>query len=208
MVTVQDIVRHKQGDEDVLHTKQRLDAVEEKAGAGTWAWNCAIRELDGSLGWRRLHGLDPHKTLASCEDFGASVHPEDRERAILLLEGTLVNQSSSMAMDYRVVLPDGRIRWISASAGGIFDDFGQPVRITGVCLDVTERKHLDVVAAEAQRDFERFFNLIPDLACIVSTDGYFKKVNPAWEATLGYTREEVLRTPMLEFIHPDDLSAL
>jgi PAS domain S-box-containing protein len=47
--------------------------------------------------------------------------------------------------------------------------------------------------------------LVPDLACIVSADGYFKKVNPAWETTLGYTREEVLRTPMLELIHPDDV---
>jgi PAS domain S-box-containing protein len=60
-------------------------------------------------------------------------------------------------------------------------------------------------AAEAQRDFDRFFNLIPDLACIVSADGYFKKLNPAWETTLGYTLEELLKTPMLDFIHPDDL---
>ncbi len=72
-------------------------------------------------------------------------------------------------------------------------------------LDITERVRIDQFATEAQSDFERFFNLIPDLACIVSTDGYFKKVNPAWETTLGYTLEEVLRTPMLEFIHPDDL---
>jgi two-component system sensor histidine kinase/response regulator len=64
---------------------------------------------------------------------------------------------------------------------------------------------MGISAAEAQRDFELFFNLIPHLACIVSTDGYFKKVNPAWEATLGYTTEEVLRTPMLQFVHPDDL---
>jgi hypothetical protein len=42
------------------------------------------------------------------------------------------------------------------------------------------------------------------LACIVSNDGYSKKINPAWETTLGYTREEVLST-MLDFIHPDDL---
>lgn len=60
-------------------------------------------------------------------------------------------------------------------------------------------------ATEAQRDFDVFFNLIPDLACIVSEDGYFKKLNPAWEATLGYTREELLKTPMLDLIHPDDL---
>jgi len=59
--------------------------------------------------------------------------------------------------------------------------------------------------ARLASDFERFFNLIPDLACIVSTDGYFKKINPAWETTLGYTHEEVMATPMLDFIHPDDL---
>ena len=59
--------------------------------------------------------------------------------------------------------------------------------------------------SDAQRDFDLFFNLIPDLACIVSTDGYFKKVNTAWETTLGYTREEVLATPMLDFVHPEDL---
>jgi diguanylate cyclase (GGDEF)-like protein/PAS domain S-box-containing protein len=60
-------------------------------------------------------------------------------------------------------------------------------------------------ASEAAADFERFFNLIPDLACIVSTDGYFKKVNPAWETALGFTLEEILSTPMLELIHPEDL---
>jgi diguanylate cyclase (GGDEF)-like protein/PAS domain S-box-containing protein len=59
---------------------------------------------------------------------------------------------------------------------------------------------------QSQRDFELFFNLIPDLACIVSKDGYFKRVNKAWETTLGYTQEEVLRTPMLELVHPADLA--
>src|SRR5580693_6879966 len=64
---------------------------------------------------------------------------------------------------------------------------------------------VELPPTELQQDFDRFFNLIPDLACIVSTDGYFKKVNPAWETTLGYTQEEMLRTPMIELIHPDDL---
>jgi two-component system sensor histidine kinase/response regulator len=71
--------------------------------------------------------------------------------------------------------------------------------------DPTQHNRVELSATEAQQDFDRFFNLIPDLACIVSTDGYFKKVNSAWETTLGYTQEEVLRTPMLELIHPDDL---
>jgi two-component system, sensor histidine kinase and response regulator len=91
---------------------------------------------------------------------------------------------------------------------------GDPVTVEQTVTSITspdgETLHVlvtiqEIAACKEAGDFERFFNLIPDLACIVSTDGYFKKVNPAWETTLGYTREEVLRTPMLEFIHPDDL---
>jgi two-component system sensor histidine kinase/response regulator len=82
---------------------------------------------------------------------------------------------------------------------------GEILHVVATIQDISDRKHVDELAAEAQHDFDRFFNLIPDLACIVSTDGYFKKVNPAWETTLGYTQLEVLSTPMLEFIHPDDL---
>jgi two-component system sensor histidine kinase/response regulator len=81
------------------------------------------------------------------------------------------------------------------------------LRLTGKCLDLPERKVVGPFSTDEQSDFERFFNLIPDLACIVSTDGYFKKVNLAWETTLGYTQEELLRTPMIEFIHPDDLES-
>ena len=83
------------------------------------------------------------------------------------------------------------------------DSHGRLLRVAVVIQDLGEG--VGRRAAEVRRDFERFFNLIPDLACIVSTDGYFKKVNPAWETTLGYTQEEVLATPMLDFVHPDDL---
>jgi PAS domain S-box-containing protein len=105
------------------------------------------------------------------------------------------------------VLGEGTIRCLSATAKCTYDELAQPVRITGVCFDVSEAEDIDHSATEPQRDFELFFNLIPDLACIVSADGYFKKLNPAWEATLGYTQEELLKTPMLELIHPDDVES-
>jgi PAS domain S-box-containing protein len=53
--------------------------------------------------------------------------------------------------------------------------------------------------------FERFFELIPDLACIAATDGYFKRINRVWEQTLGFKLEELLGQPLASFIHPDDV---
>lgn len=66
----------------------------------------------------------------------------------------------------------------------------------------------DLAGQELTREeLERFFNLIPDMACIASADGYFKKVNRAWQRVLGYTEQEILATPFLDFIHPDDRDA-
>lgn len=70
----------------------------------------------------------------------------------------------------------------------------------GVGIDITERKR-----AEQERD--RFFNLSADMLCTAGFDGYFKRVNPAWTRTLGYTQEELFSQPFLNFIHPDDRKA-
>lgn len=58
----------------------------------------------------------------------------------------------------------------------------------------------------AEADLDRFFQLTSDLFCIVSKDGYFRTLNPAWEKLLGYTREELCAVPLVRFLHPDDVA--
>jgi len=65
----------------------------------------------------------------------------------------------------------------------------------------SSRKRIEL----SQDEVEGLFSLLPDLACIASADGYFKKLNPLWEETLGYTIEELLNSPIITFVHPEDI---
>jgi PAS domain S-box-containing protein len=56
----------------------------------------------------------------------------------------------------------------------------------------------------AQRERDRFFNVTRDMLCVAGFDGFFKRVNPAWEKALGFTSKEMITKPFVDFVHPDD----
>src|SRR5205823_10681019 len=102
--------------------------------------------------------------------------------------------------EYRLLRQDGQIRWVHESVAPSPGSDGQLLRLDGVLTDVTE-------ARLASEEHDRLFELSLDLLCIAGYDGYFKRVNPAWEKTLGWSAEELMARPYLDFVHPDDRPA-
>ena len=71
-------------------------------------------------------------------------------------------------------------------------------------LHNSELAHLQIQVTAAQEELRKFFSLSLDMLCIAGTDGFFKKLNPSWEATLGWTLADLTGRPYIEFVHPED----
>jgi PAS domain S-box-containing protein len=127
------------------------------------------------------------------------LHPEDRERWNGQFAPSCATAEPFRSV-YRFLAKDERTVWVHGSASVVRDDHGSPAFLQGVAFDITAIKE-----AEAER--ERFFSLALDLFCVAGFDGFFKRVNPAFTDTLGYTAEELLQQSFLDFVHPDDREA-
>gem|GEM_PF-2029600 len=95
---------------------------------------------------------------------------------------------------------DGRIIWCNVSATPLFEDQGLFAGSFAMLNDITERKE-----AELEREqFFKFFNLSTDIMVIADPNNAFKRVNPTCLNALGYTEDELLAKPFIQFVHPDD----
>jgi two-component system, cell cycle sensor histidine kinase and response regulator CckA len=101
--------------------------------------------------------------------------------------------------DWEVMGEKGKV-WLQVIKTPVLDGDGKVSGVFCSIRDISGRK-------KSELELERFFNLMPDLACIASPEGYFLKVNAAWENLLGYTNGEMLSISFYELIHPEDREA-
>ena len=119
--------------------EQQLRVALDAARMGIWSWSTADNRLTWDDTLRQLYGLAPADRMAGYDDFLARVHPEDREfvsgKVLRALE-----ERGSLDYEFRIVLPDGSVRWIADQGRVVLGDGGEPQGMTGVCMDVTQRR--------------------------------------------------------------------
>src|SRR5712672_47639 len=111
---------------------------------GSWAWDPRTEKvLYCSEEMFRIFGLDPRESLPSRDNFRQQIHPEDRDWVKKRFEESLRERADTFA-EYRVLLPDGTVRYINASGHPVLDEDGEFIEFVGTAVDVTERKRADL----------------------------------------------------------------
>ena len=150
-----------------------------------------------------VYGVDSPAPFTTFEAFLENVHLEDRER--LAQENARGFATGSVPdTEFRVVWPDGEMRWIAARGQLIRDDLGCPTALVGIHLDITERKRADDELRRVEQKYRELFDSAPVGYHELDADGHIVRVNRTEQAMLGYRSDEMLGRHIWDFIAKPD----
>jgi PAS domain S-box-containing protein len=118
--------------------KQRLALSEELSGLAAWRWDVKAATAELSPAYNHVLGLLPYASSLTHDEFLERVHPDDRASVSEFLKNTL--KGNIYALEYRIVRPDGKIRWLRGMASCVLDGVGEVTELVGATLDITDVK--------------------------------------------------------------------
>ena len=145
-----EISRRKRFEEELRRSEAYLAEAQRLSHTGSWAFNVATRQMiHSSEEHHRMFGFEPEKGMPVWEDWIRRIHPEDRERAIQTMRQKL-RERRDYELHFRIVLPDGTIKYIRALGHPVLNPSGDLGEFVGTSIDMTERKRLEEVRLDAQ----------------------------------------------------------
>ena len=179
-IDVTDLLRQQR----TLHQfEERVALAAEAAHLGVWEFDITADRLWLSDKVRQLFHF-PADGEISYSEFERRVHPEDRAARDRLIRRAIRDQGG-YEIEYRIVLPDGTVRWIGGRARCISDRTNNPTRLLGVSMDITERK-------QAEELFHLATEASPSGTILIDHQGRIVLVNAHAEKLFGWTRDELI----------------
>lgn len=191
---------------ELAAANERLELTQTAAGLTTWEWDLVRDEMIWTSGRPNLAVLSG-KPVMSYRDVVAAVHPDDQTRT-LDAAYQAVREKSTFQAEFRVPLPNGAERWVYSRGRVFCDEGGQPRRMLGVNMDITERKVAALALDEEREKFRAIFDQMAVGIVFVAVDGPLVLVNRKITAMFGYDAAECVGKHFLELIHPDDREAV
>ena len=200
-----EIAERNQIEEALRESESRLRLALDAARMGCFDWDMVSGKIIWSSVHANLFGLDPNSFRGTYQEFDERVHPEDRE-ALNAMVARARDERTFYSHEYRIIWPDGTVHWVAGQGQFFYDPTGKPVRMSGLVLDITERKW----AEENLRKSEAQLAEAQQLAQLGSWSRELATNVVTWSDEIfrifGMEPQKVGTTyqAFLEQVHPDD----
>lgn len=147
---IQDITERKLSESALKESEERLRLATEQSNVAVWEYDFNKNSMSRSLNHDKLYGLE-WQPIWNINTFLHATHPDDREYSNShIMNSVAPNGPDNYSFDFRVVFPDGTIRWLFVNARVIErNESGQGLRVRGILMDITERKQLQYELEQA-----------------------------------------------------------
>jgi PAS domain S-box-containing protein len=210
LIFAEDITEIKRSEQALRESEKRLRLMLEAARIGAFDWNPQTDVSVWTPELEAMHGLAPGEFSRTYPTWKQLVHPCDLDSILAKTEETLAT-GASVEHKWRVVWPDSSVHWLAGRFQAFMDAAGKPLRVAGMCIDITEHKAAETALREnedALRDSERRFRQVveslPQLVWTCTPEGPCDYLSPQWVAYTGIPESAQLGYAWLEQLHPDD----
>lgn len=188
--------------------KNRREAVlveaERIAHLGSYEWDIHTDSVYRSEELCHIFGVTLEQFKPTFEGYLERVHPEDRSRTRSIIENAF-RERIPFEFEERIVHPDGSVHDLYSQGKWLFDCEQNPVKLIGICQDITERKRSETALQESESRYRAVVENVPE-GMIVSIDRLIVFANPASAAILGVkSAQELNGHPFTDFVCPESL---
>ena len=144
-----DITAPKQMEQALRTTQDRLKLAQSALSLGSWEVDLASQTVECSEQLLRLYGVEKARAHLNLTEWSSYAHPDDREKRLAELHRHFADREP-FDCQYRVIWPDGTLRWFHSKALVVFDDHDRAIRVVGIDFDVTAQKHIEQELAHSK----------------------------------------------------------
>ncbi len=186
-----DITSRKKATAALAKSEEQRRLALELTNTGSWDFDVVTGDAVWSDSHYRLMGLEPGTLPSAYQTWRDRVHPEDLTRVEAAFTAAL-QERTPLNVEYRVVHPDGTVRWVLTKGTGIHNAAGEAVRMVGVMMDISDRKQMALALEESRQSLVNIIETINDGLILINENRRFVYVNAHAEAILHQSREQLL----------------
>jgi len=193
LVSIRDITEHKQVEEKLQKSEQRLHQTLEATTDGIWEWNFKVNTLSFSPRYYTMLGYTPDEFSATFESWQALIHPDDMAAALSVAEKFLATKPDTYENEFRMKNKNGQYRWIHAKARVVERaNDGSAVIMIGNHEDITERKKAEEVLRESEEKLTRLVQNLNTGIVVHAPDTHILIANEQASALLGLSIDQMM----------------